>query len=77
MESPQNENIENIKNISSSQEKPKYQPKSPEEIKQQNIESKNTEKIRELENQMSLNWRNKNKEEIDALYKQTLNIYEE
>ena len=33
MESPQSENIENI---SSSQEKPKYEPQSPEEIKQQN-----------------------------------------
>ena len=46
---------ENEENNSSSQEKPIYQPQSPEEIKQQNIErlNKNAEKIRELENQMS------------------------
>ena len=33
MEPPQNENAENVENISS-QEKPKYQPQSQEEIKQ-------------------------------------------
>ena len=49
-------NTENIENISPSQEKSKYHPQSTEEIKQQNIEriNKNTERIRELENQMSL-----------------------
>ena len=97
MEPPQNENAENVENIEniSSQEKPKYQPQSQEEIKQQNIEriNKNAEKIRELENQMSLiesqieeiktkATKNKidekvSKEEIDALYQQTLKIYEE
>ena len=51
MEPPQTD-----ENNSSSQEKPIYQPQSPEEIKQQNIEriNKNAEKMRELENQMSL-----------------------
>ena len=90
MEPPENE-----ENNSSSQEKPIYQSQSPEEIKQQNIEriNKNAEKMRELENQMSLiekqiedikikATKNKidekvSKEEIDALYQETLKIYEE
>ena len=90
MEPPQNE-----ENLISSQEMPIYQQQSAEEIKKQNIENinKNAEKMRELENQMSLiesqiedikikATKNKidekvSKEEIDSLYQQTLKIYEE
>ena len=51
MEPPQNE-----ENLISSQEMPMYQQQSAEEIKKQNIENinKNAEKMRELENQMSI-----------------------
>ena len=51
MEPPQNE-----ENLISSQENQIYQQQSAEEIKKQNIENinKNAEKMRELENQMSI-----------------------
>ena len=90
MEPPQNE-----ENQSSSENKQIYQPLNAEDIKKENIQrlNKNSEKLRELENQMTIlekqieeiklkTTKNKidekvSREEIDKYYQETQKIFEE
>ena len=90
MEPPQNE-----ENQSSSENKQVYQPLNAEDIKKENIQrlNKNSEKLRELENQMTIlekqieeiklkTTKNKidekvSREEIDKYYQETQKIFEE